>query len=156
MDDKMTPVMETAEEITEVQERGSSLYDLFGTDKNLETAGIWLDYGKAGRIKIARAGGSNKRFATDFEQRMRPHRRKLELGTLDEDTANRILAEAFAHTVVLDLENVRGPDGAIIAYSPENVVQLFIDLPDLFADVREQAMKVANFAASSIEHDAGN
>ena len=34
-----------------------SFYKQFGTSEDLEVNGIWLDYGDAGRIKIAREIG---------------------------------------------------------------------------------------------------
>lgn len=133
-----------------------SLYDLFGTDKELEKDGIVLNYGKGGKIKIARAGGANSRFAKALETKMRPYRRQFEAGTMDETVANDLLLEAFAETVVLGWEGVQDREGNELAFTRENVTKLFKDLPDLFTDVREQAMKFANFRVTQVEADAGN
>lgn len=133
-----------------------SMYSLFGTDKAMEQSGIVLDYGSAGKIKVARAGGSNSRFAKALEAKMRPYRRQFEAGTMDDEVANKLLIEAFAEGVILGWEKVKGPDGKELKFSRENVIKLFTDLPDLFADVREQAMKVSNFRAEQVEEDAGN
>lgn len=133
-----------------------SLYSLFGTDKNMEQTGVILDYGNAGKIKIARAGGSNTKFSKVLEAKMRPYRRQYEAGTMSDEVANTMLIEAFAEAVVLGWEDIKGPDGKNLKFSRENAIKLFTDLPDLFVDVREQSMKVSNFRMVEVEADAGN
>ena len=39
----------------------NTMFDQFETDPVLESEGIWIDYG-AFRVKIARAGGANKKY----------------------------------------------------------------------------------------------
>ncbi len=60
-----------------------SLYKQFGTDKNLETSGIVLQYGEGVEIRIARAGGSNKRYQKSMTQRSKPYRRAMAKGDPD-------------------------------------------------------------------------
>jgi hypothetical protein len=138
-----------------------SLYKLFKTNENLETDGIWIEYGttaagKAIRIKVARAGGHNSRFAKALEKATRPHRKALQVGSLDNATADRLFREVFADTVVLGWENVEGPDGQELPFSRENVLKLFSDLPDLFNDLREQANNAALYREELREADLGN
>lgn len=134
----------------------TSFYTVFGTDKDMEQTGIVLNYGKAGKIRIARAGGANAKFAKVLEAKMRPHRSQFENGTMDNETANDLLIEAFAEAVVLGWEGVTDAEGKEIKFSTANVVKVFKDLPELFTDVREQATKIANFRAEEVEADAGN
>ncbi|MDX9698647.1 MAG: hypothetical protein RBT55_03655 [Rhodocyclaceae bacterium] len=138
-----------------------SLYKLFKTDQNLETDGIFIEYGNASngapvRIKIARAGGSNKGFSKALEKATRPYRKAIQSGLLDNATADRLYKDVFADTVVLGWENVEGPDGKALPFNRENVLKLFEDLPDLFADLREQASNVALFREEVLEADLGN
>ncbi|MFA7063658.1 MAG: hypothetical protein WC132_05935 [Methanomethylophilus sp.] len=138
-----------------------SLYKLFKTNENLETDGIWLEYGQTAdgkpvRIKIARAGGHNVAFAKALEKATRPYKKAIQTGTLDDKTATRLYREVFADTVVLDWINVEGPDGQPMDFNKENVLKLFEDLPDLFADLREQANNVALFRDEVRETDLGN
>lgn len=138
-----------------------SLYKLFKTDENLETDGIWLEYGQNEkgepiRIKIARAGGHNSAFSKALEKATRPYRKAIQTGMLDNKTADRLYKEVFAETVVLDWMNVEGPDGQPMEFKRENVLKLFEDLPDLFADLREQANNVALFRDEVREADLGN
>ncbi len=138
-----------------------SLYKLFKTDEHLETDGIWLEYGQNEkgepiRIKIARAGGHNSAFSKALEKATRPYRKAIQTGLLDNKTADKLYKEVFADTVVLDWINVEGPDGKPMEFKRENVLKLFEDLPDLFADLREQANNVALFREEVREADLGN
>lgn len=138
-----------------------SLYKLFKTNENLETDGIWLEYGQTEkgepvRIKIARAGGHNVAFSKALEKATRPYKKAIQTGMLDNKTADKLYKDVFADTVVLDWINVEGPDGQPMEFKRENVLKLFEDLPDLFADLREQANNVALFREEVREVDLGN
>lgn len=140
----------------------SNPYAAFGTDSALETNGIRLDYGGF-YFDVRRAGGSNKRFAKVLEAKMRPHRRAIQAETIKDETANRIVAEAFAEAVFLGWGcdefgegKMPGKDGAPLDFSVENCVRLMLDLPDLFADIRQQTDKLALFKRDQAEADAKN
>lgn len=131
----------------------SPLYTMFETDTELEKEGLVLDYGTC-KITIARAGGANRKYASVLEHKMRPHRAALNSGTMDETLALRLLVEAYAEAIVLGWEKVTDRAGKALPYSKKNVVQLFTDLPELFADVRGQADRVANFTMAGAQADA--
>jgi hypothetical protein len=131
------------------------LYEDFATNPDIEKDGVVLEYGNA-RIRIARAGGNNTRFSKRFEVAMRPYRRQLKSGTMDEDTAARLMREVYADTVILGWEGVTGRDKAPLAFTRENVLQVLTDLPDLFADIQEMSNKVALFREEIREDDAKN
>lgn len=133
-----------------------SPYEMFKTDKKLEQDGIVLDYGSF-KITIARAGGSNRRFEQLLEARAKPLRRAMAIETPGlKRRVEPLLREVFAETVVLGWENVRDAQGNVMPFSKENCVKLFTDLPDLFADVQEQAAKMSHFRTESLEDEAKN
>lgn len=139
----------------------SNLYKLFKTDENLEKDGVWLQYGETEdgqpiRIRIARAGGGNTKFAKELEKRTRPYRKALQNGTLDDKTADRIYKEVYAETVVLEWQNITDQDGNLLDFSVENILKVFKDLPDLFRDIQEQSNNVAIFREEMRESDLGN
>ncbi len=129
------------------------IYELFTTDENLEKEGFALEYGEATFI-IARAGGANKKFQSIMERKMRPYRSAINAGTMDESTAEKLLAEAYADAVILAWDGVTGPDGEELSFTKENVVKVLLDLPDLFRDIQEQSQRVANFTKAGTEEDA--
>lgn len=139
----------------------SNLYKNFKTESNLETGGILVQYGldskgQPVRFKIARAGGANKAFTRQLERVTKPYRRQIQAGSLDNDLGDRLYRDVFVDTVLLGWENVEGPDGQPLPFNRENAIKLFTDLPDLFADLREQAGNIALFREVVLEEDLGN
>lgn len=151
--------------------KSKSPYALFGTNRSLEAEGITLDY-RHFYLKIARAGGANKAYQAAMKKAMDPHRRAIQTDTMDERLAEALVREVFAQTVVLgwgyrvfdDEDNVTAThdgkmlaaDGTVLDFTAENVEQVLKDLPDLYADIREQANKVSLFREQVLEADAGN
>lgn len=142
----------------------------FATDKALEQKGIVLDYGDV-RVRIARAGGANQKFARILDAKTRPVRRAIAAGSLDEERGSLLLMEVFAETVVLgwetrDTEGVfhpgispedAGESGEdLLPVTPANVVKVFQHLPDFFLELRQQAQASALFRAEVNETLAGN
>jgi hypothetical protein len=134
-----------------------SIYTKFKTDKNREKDGVTLDYGDGVMIHIARAGGSNTAYLKAMEKMYRKHRRQIQLETLPEETAAKLLREIWADTVVLGWEGITDEKtGGPIEFSRDACIKLFEDLPDLFVDIREQATSAALFREANKEEDAKN
>jgi len=138
-----------------------NIYSLFKTDGALEKEGIWIEYGttdgdKPIRIKIARAGGKNTDFSKALEKATKPYRKQIQTGMLEDKVADRLYKDVFADKVVLDWENVQGPDGKDMKFTKPNVLKVFEDLPDLFTDLREQSTNATLFREEVRETDLGN
>lgn len=138
-----------------------SLYAQFGTDKNLESTGILLQYGQNSQgkdicIRIARAGGSNKQYQKRMEALVKPYRRQIQNETISNDVMEKLVQQAFAETVVLGWENVEDKDGKPMEFTVDNCLTLFKDLPDLFKDIQDQAQRSALFKAEVLETEAKN
>lgn len=134
-----------------------SLYEIFSTDSSLEKEGIAVEYGEA-TIILARAGGSNRKFQSVLERKMRPYRSAINSGTMDESTAERLLAEAYAEAVIRAWDGVTFPPdheqaGQPMPFSADNVVKVLLDLPDLFRDIQEQSTRLANFITEGASED---
>lgn len=134
----------------------TSPYDLFKNNENLEAgAGVTIEY-PGFSITIHRAGGSNKRFAQILNAKMKPYRHQFDRGMLADDVSRRILLESYAEGVVIGWKNVKDADGNDMAFTKENVVKLFDDLPDLFADIKQQAENAALFREEQEKADEKN
>lgn len=145
------------------------LRKLFKTDERLESGGVWLDYGET-RIKIARAGGANKKFAKVLDKKTKPYRRAIATGTMPNDKADDILCETYAESVVLDWQTkVSGewkpgidPEdaglqaGDLLPVISDNVLLALKALPELYRDIQGQAQQIALFRAELDEAAAGN
>ena len=134
----------------------TNIYELFSTNEELEKQGIEIDYGSAGVFIIARAGGSNNKFAKNLEAKTRPYRRQIEAGTMDNDVGEKLLRESFVNSVLLGWRNVKDKEDNDIPYNRENALKLFEELPELFKDLQQQAMSFANFRTVELEEDAKN
>ena len=142
-----------------------SMYETFKTDSGVETAGVRIEYGDF-RVTVARAGGANKKFAKILDRKTKPHRRALQLETMDPEVGKRLMIETYAEAVITNWESLR--DGAwkqgieaasgdaLLPFTTANVIATLEALPDLFADIQEQAGKVALFRQSLREDDSKN
>ena len=141
-----------------------SMYKTFATESDFEINGISLDYGSF-RVKIARAGGKNKRFAKVLEAKAKPFRRAIQTEMMDQEQGLELLRQVYAEAVILNWETlvdgewkvgIEGPDGDLLAFSKENIVMTLKNLPDLFQDIKDAADKAALFRQVVADADLGN
>lgn len=140
----------------------TSPYKLFETNKDLEKSGITLDYGDFW-IKIARAGGSNKKYEKVLQAKLKPFQVQLRTNTLDNEIAERLYREIFASAVILGWGSkefgegkIAGKDNNALDFNTDNVINLLNDLPDLFNHIKEQSEKVDLFKNEELREDAKN
>ena len=133
----------------------NSPYAHFATNEDLEREGINLDFGDFA-IRVARAGGSNKKYAKALHTKMKPHRKAFQSGTLDAKIGNRIMAEVYAETIILGWAGVVDADGNEMVFNKENCIKLFTDLPELFNQVIADAENFRLFKEEEEEDIAKN
>lgn len=138
-----------------------SLYSQFKTNDTLEQTGIVLEYGENAEgkpisIRIARAGGANSQYSRLMEARVKPYRRQIQNETIEKTMVEKMLREVYAETVVLGWENVTDENGKEMAFTVQNCIKLFEDLPDLFQDIQEQSQRAALFREEVLEQDSKN
>lgn len=150
----------------------AGMYDQFKTDASLEAEGIWLDYGPF-RVRVARAGGGNKKFEKLMAAKVAPYKRAIATETLSDEISNKVLMEAYAEAVIIAWEvrdeqadvsggesqwvsGIEAEDGHVMPFNPENVIKTLKALPDLYIDIRAQASKAALFLRSIRENDSKN
>lgn len=139
----------------------SALHKQFETDPQLEKKGVWVSYEgeddePPSKFLIARAGGANVDYTKAMEREAQPIRRKLQNNLVSQAALRKLNIKVFAETVILGWENVTDKNGTKLEFTPENVVKLFTELPDLFDDVQEQANRAALYRKSLQELDAKN
>ena len=135
-----------------------SLRKTFKTDKAAEAEGVWQEVGinehngKPQEIKLSRMSKSNKRYTKELERATRPHSSAIQNESLDNELGAKILREVFADTVILDWRNIprseltgNPEDTEELAFTRENVLALFEELPDLYDDWEARAKKAASF-----------
>lgn len=138
-----------------------SLFKQFATNKEAEQDGIWVDFGpnEDGTVpgfKIARAGKSNKKWTKAVERATKPHRRQMDLGTLDNVIAEKLMLGVFVDSILIDWRNVQDKDGKEIKLSKESATALFEALPELYDELSTNASKAAMFRDEALENEAKN
>jgi len=147
-----------------------NMYEQFETDPDLEVNGIWIDYGDF-RVKIARAGGANKKYLSYAEKKTKPFRRAIQNGTMPEERSKPLLFDIYAKTIVLDWEVAKGheddgetiweqgihaKDGSVLEFNPGNVLATFRQLEAIFFDLQQVAEGIALFRKEEMEEDGKN
>ena len=134
----------------------TSIYDLYGTDKELEKNGVWIEYPGGEMFKVARIGTNESAYGKLLRQKTKHLRRKIEADTLDVDVLSKIMMDVFVQTSLLDWKNVNGSDGKAIDFNRENALELMRRLPDLFDDLHTQAQALSTFQKEAVEKDSKN
>ena len=148
-----------------------SMFEMFDSDTDMETKGIWADYGEF-RVRIARAGGANKVYQQYIEKKLKPYRRMAQQGTpIPEAKSRALLADIFAKTIILDWEiadgenedtstiwkqGIHARDGSVLEFNEANVLLTLKALPNLLMDLQDTASSVTLFAKEDLEEDAKN
>lgn len=132
----------------------------FKVDPKIAEEGITIDYGDF-QFLITRAGPTNKKLEKATEEALRPHRRAIANDVFDEELERQLIFTLWAKHVILGWSSPLGKnlipyEGKPLEFTTENCVKLFIELPDLFVDLKRQAMNLSLFVADSAETDAGN
>lgn len=129
------------------------LGDVFGTNKQKEVDGVWMP-GPAGmRFKIARAG--NESFSKLSAQLLKPHRKLIRMGKMDDTLLTEISAEICARAILLDWEGVKD-GGQAVQYSVAAAKERLIKYPDFADYITGLSQDVSSFQDDDSEAAAGN
>jgi hypothetical protein len=138
-----------------------SIYEQFETNKEKEIGGVAVEYGanKDGSIPtfyVTRMSRSNKKYIKNLEKATRPHRRAIELETMQPDQAEKISMGVFVETVLLGWKNVQNRKGEVVTFTKEAATKLFNELPDFYDDLQSKASKASLFRDEALEEEAKN
>ena len=122
-------------------------------DPELEKEGVWVDYLDGASVRLARAGNVN--FSRMYSNKMKPHRRQQDDGTLDPDIETKILCEVMAETILLDWKQIT-VEGKEFKYSNGNAFKMLYKYQDFRLDMANLAASQENFFAKIDEDSAKN
>jgi len=143
---------------------GNPLRRIYETDPKVEREGVIVEYAPGVEVKIARAGGANKRFAKVLTKLSRPHRRAIQTNTIDEKLLTDMFITAYAQAIVLgwkgftkDLITHDDKDADVVLdFNQENVEAVLHEQPNLFQDIQATSDNIAIYRAEVLESDSGN
>lgn len=137
----------------------TNLNNIFETDEIAEQEGFELEVYEGDtvvKIMLARAGGANKKFATRLQARLKPYKRKIDLGQMDDEIAEDILTRTISETLVLGWTGVLDENDEEVPCNKENAYALLSALPGLRDLIYEEAQRISNFQSVERETNSGN
>lgn len=132
----------------ELRHKFANVYQRFGSEKDLETKGVVMDYELPHgtfSVKIKRAGARNPDWKKCYNEIMKPLSDDILAGKVSEAKNKVLLAEVWAKTVVVGWEGLVDADGNPVPFSVETCYELFCYMPDLLNDVIADSHLVSNF-----------
>lgn len=126
---------------------------IYSTDKELETNGVWVDIGDGAKLLIARIG--NPVYAAALRGTLKPYKRQIQNGTLDEDLSTDILNKIYASTILLNWEGITA-DGKNVKYTEAKALEYLTEYDDFRAVVIEIASTMETYRAVAAEVDEKN
>lgn len=134
------------------------IYDAYETDSTSESEGVWTPFPAAGpsvKVKLARAGGSNRRWAAEREKVLRPIRKSFKGADLPEGVLMDALVVPFCKILLLDWEGVTDREGVPLECNQGNKLKICADLPDFYEEMLGESGSMDKFKVIEDEEDAG-
>lgn len=136
-----------------------SLKSKFGTVKNAETEGAWVDVmqnedGSMCRVKLRRSGRRNKDYTKSFDKHTKPYRRILD--NLDPEIDAKVMRAVIVDSIITEWENVQLEEGVNLPFNTANVENVLSELPDLQDFVLRKAGEIETFQDQALEAEAKN
>lgn len=133
-----------------------SIFKQFETNQQKEVDGISITYapnadGSIPTFIVARIGPNNIEFAKAIERETRPYQRLIDQKMLPKETDLAIGRKVFCSTVLKGWSNIQNNDGTEIKFNQESAIFLMEKLPDLYADLRMQAVDASNYKDAEME-----
>jgi len=140
------------------------LRKMYETSDTVEKEGIIIEYAPGVELRVARAGGSNKRFTKEMARLCKPYRRAIQTETINEEILTMIFQKAYARTVILgwkgftkDIITKNDDDADIeLPFNEENCMAVLAAQQNLFQDIVKTADNISLFRAEINEVDSGN
>ena len=136
-----------------------SLKSKFGTVKNAETEGAWVDVmqnedGSMCRVKLRRSGRRNKDYTKAFDKHTKPYRRILD--NLDPEIDAKVMRAVIVDSIITEWENVQLDEGVNLPFNTANVENVLSELHDLQDFVLRKAGEIETFQDQALEAEAKN
>lgn len=129
-------------------------FDDYRSSRDFESGkGVTLDLGKGRSVTIHRAGGSNLKYIKAISRLARKY--KTSMASMDVDLDNKLMAEVYAATIVVDWSGFTS-GGEPIPCTVENVKEFLVEFPVVFDAIKDAAGNVSNFLVEQVQEDSEN
>lgn len=119
----------------------------YRVDPEKEKDGVWLPFGRNAdgsvtEFLLARIGNPN--YRRRMRAVMKPYRRQINRGTLDDKLADQLHAEVLADSVILGWKHLQ-ESGKEVPYSRQKCIDLLVGFPELKEDIVDAASDLDTF-----------
>lgn len=121
------------------------------TNPDAEVEGVWTPFPEGRELLLRRAGGSNKEFTRAHQAAMKPYKRRIDKGTMDSETLEKIARAVYARHIVKDWRGIKDAKGKKIPFSVEACEAFFEAIPDLFTEILLLTSDAAIFQQAEVE-----
>ena len=128
----------------------------FKGNPELESKGVWVDYGEGLEFLIAKM--SNPQYMAEIRKQVREKRVQFRHGKVSDEETEEMTIKAVAKTVLLGWKNLQGEDGKDIPYSQEKAYEILSDpcYRDLYTFIIEVSAEKETFALEARKEAVGN
>ena len=128
----------------------------YGTNKVLESEGVWITVDATTKLKVARAGNQAYFNALqDLVKKAGYSQFQISKGKIPNEVMADIVLQAIGQSVLVDWEGVED-EGKAVKYSHDNAYALLKKYPDFADDVMSIANNVSNFQDAVEEAEIKN
>lgn len=115
--------------------------------------GIVLDFGDGVKITGLRAGGSNFKYLTTFQEAIAPYRRGRGVRKLTPEEDRRLLREVYVDSVIIGWEGVSS-DGVPVPFTRDNVLTFLETFDEVFSEIVDKLSNSMLFLDQQKEEDS--
>lgn len=123
-----------------------SIFQITPVDHAKEEDGSWGDY-LGVPLLIARA--NNDKFKKIFRRLSKPHKKQIDKGTIDDETARSIMVKSVSGAILNGWDKTKIPGN--VEYSREMAEALLANDPDCMDYVQEFAADLDNYIKDELE-----
>lgn len=122
----------------------------------LETNGVWENYGGGLKVKIARM--NNPKYEEYLRELSKPHMRRLRSGNLENDIIEEITKKAVARYVLIGWEGMLDENDNDVPYSEQKALEIISDprYKDFYRDIVDMSNDRSLFRTEFLGEQAKN
>ncbi len=117
-------------------------------DQKLQNAGVWTEFKGSWFLCVY---STNLAFQRKLARLQQPHRRSIDLGTLDPGTAKELLIKAIVGTLLIGWKEVVDGNGNDVEFDEHVAIRALSNNDDLLDYIRDFTVNLANFRDDQIE-----
>lgn len=130
--------------------------DRYNTDREVEEAGQWVDYGDGVKVQVRRL---NSKFSREVRRKLeKPYSSQFRNRDMPDSLQEELLNKQIAKAIVVNWEGVPDPDkpDVMLPHNEDNVLKMMTQFPDFRDDILTASMERTTFEKEQTKAAEGN